>query len=368
VTVDFSYSVEQEEFRTSLRRFLTDHVPMNRVRQVAETAGHDAEAWHRLCTDFGLPGLHTPEEYGGAGFTLVETALVFEELGRALTPVPMAATTLAVEALLRAGTEQQRKEFLPGLLAGERIGALAVAGPYETASSSATVQASRLADGFALTGQRSHVLHGQFADLIVIPAVRDGRVGLYIVDTHVAGISVDCKPTMDPTRPIAAVRLQDAPAAFLGGGSAEQVDAIVDVARVLLAAEMVGGADACLQLAVGYAKERRQFNRQIGSFQAVKHRCADMAIELDAARAAVMFAAMTAATGGQELPTAALLAKAQAADAFTLCAAAAIQIHGGIGFTWEHDAHLYYRRAKTAEALYGNSAQHRALLADRLSL
>jgi hypothetical protein len=368
MTVDFSYSAEQEEFRVSLRRFLTDHAPMNRVRQVAEAVGHDAEVWHRLCAELGLPGLHAPEEYGGSGFTLVETALVFEELGRALTPVPMAATTLAVEALLRAGTEQQRKEFLPGLLSGERIGALAIAGSHETAPSSATVQASRLAGGFALTGQRSHVLHGHAADLIVIPAVREGCVGLYVVDTGADGVSVDPSPVMDPTRPIASVRLQDAPAAFLGGGSAEQIDAIVDVARVLLAAEMVGGADACLQLVVDYAKDRRQFNRPIGSFQAVKHRCADMAIELDAARAAVMFAAMTAATGSPELSTAAPLAKAQAADAFTLCAAAAIQIHGGIGFTWEHDAHLYYRRAKTAEALYGSSAQHRALLADRIGL
>lgn len=174
-------------------------------------------------------------------------------------------------------------------------------------------------------------------------------------------------PSFDITRPVAKVQLVRAPAEALTAGSPAGVERVVDVARVLLAAEMLGGAEACLERTVEYACNRRQFDRPIGSFQAVQHACADMVIEIDATRAAVMFAAMTA-PDARELCIAAPLAKAQAADTFALCAASAIQIHGGIAFTWEHDLHLYFRRAKTTEALFGSSAQHRALLADRAGL
>jgi len=359
--MDFRYSAEQDDFRASLRGFLRDQAPSPRVREVAAADGHDRRLWKRLCSELELPALHAPPEYGGAGATLVETAIVFCELGRALTPVPFAATTFAIDAILRMGDDEQRKSLLAGLLSGEQIGAFAASG------SAATVRAERRGGRTVLTGECAPVLHGHVADLFVVPAVADGALELHVVAADAPGVAVVPLPSFDITRPVAKLQLSQARAEALTAGSSDEVERVLDVARVLLAAEMLGGAEACLQLAVEYAGSRRQFGRPIGSFQAVKHACAEMMIEIDATRAAVMFAAMSAADA-HELQIAAPLAKAQAADTFVLCAGSAIQIHGGIAFTWEHDLHLYFRRAKTTEALFGSSARHRALLADRAGL
>ncbi|GJO05873.1 acyl-CoA dehydrogenase [Mycobacterium marinum] len=362
--MDFRYSTEQDDFRESLRGFLRDQAPPARVRQVAAVGGHDKKLWHRLCTELELPALHAPPEYGGAGGTLVETAIAFGELGRALTPVPFAATILAIEAILRMGDSQQCKGLLSGLLSGDRIGALAAAGPDLSVTS---VRAGRRDGRPVLTGECTPVLHGHVADLFVVPAESDGAAILYVVDAAAPGVTVVGLPSFDITRPVAKLRLVRAPAEALAASSADEVARLLDVARVLLATEMLGGAEACLDLAIEYACSRKQFDRPIGSFQAVKHRCADMMIEIDATRAAVMFAQLCAA-GGDELHATAPLAKAQAADTYVLCAGSAIQVHGGIAFTWEHDLHLYFRRAKTTEALFGSSAHHRSLLADRVGL
>ncbi|BBX96618.1 acyl-CoA dehydrogenase [Mycobacterium lacus] len=338
-----------------------------RVREAAAADGHDRRLWRRLCTELELPALHAPPEYGGAGATLIETAIVFCELGRALTPVPFAATTFAIDAVLRMGDQEQCKSLLPGLLSGETIGAFAASGPNQVHPSGATVRADRRDGRTLLTGDCGPVLHGHVADVFVVPAVADGAVLFYVVAADAPGVAVERLPSFDITRPVATLQLTRAPAETLAAGSADDLERVLDVARMLLAAEMLGGAEACLDLAVEYAKSRRQFDRPIGSFQAVKHACADMMIEVDATRATVMFAAMSA-VDGEELRIAAPLAKAQAADAFALCAGSAIQIHGGIAFTWEHDLHLYLRRAKTTEALFGSSAHHRDLLADRAGL
>lgn len=333
--MDFRYSTEQDDFRASLRGFLGRGAP---VREMAAADGSDRRLWQRLCTELELPALHVPPEHGGLGATLVETAIAFAELGRALTPIPFAATVFAIEAILRMGDDEQRKRLLAGLLTGARIGTIAVSG-HDVASAT-TVRAVRRDGRPALTGECTPVLHGHVADLFVVPAVADGSIVLHVVAADAPGVTVTPLPSFDM---------------------------VLDVARVLLAAEMLGGAEACLDLAVQYAGRRTQFDRPIGSFQAVKHACADMMIEIDATRATVMFAAMSAANG-DELQTVAPLAKAQTAETFVLCAGSALQIHGAIAFTWEHDLHLYYRRAKTTEALFGSSARNRALLAERAGL
>jgi alkylation response protein AidB-like acyl-CoA dehydrogenase len=363
--MDFRYSAEQVDFRTSLRGFLTEAAPLPRVRAIAAAGGHDQRLWRRVCDELELPALHLPPEHGGVGGTLADAAIAFEEVGRALAPVPLAGSVFTIEALLRAGDEQQRRRLLPGLLSGERIGAFAATGPDGTVPSSATVRADLRGGRPVLHGECSPVLNGQVADLFVVAAVTGGTVTPFVVTVDTPGLTVEPLPSFDTTRPVARLAFEHTPAEALAGS--EELDRVLDVARVLMAAEMLGGAEACLAMSVEYACSRRQFNRPIGSFQAVKHACAEMMIEIDATRVAVMFAAMSA-TDPDQLAITAPLVKAQAADTFALCAGSAIQVHGGIAFTWEHDIHLYYRRAKTTEALFGSSTHHRGLLADRAGL
>ncbi len=256
--MDFRYSTEQDAFRASLSGFLRDAAPLAAVR---EAAGHDPRLWQRLCSELELPGLHIPLEYGGAGGTLVETAIAFSELGRALTPVPLATTIFAIEAVLRAGDEEQRMRLLKGLLCGEQIGAFAVAGPGDCDPSAASVRAHCHDGGTVLTGACSPVLHGHVADLFIVPAAADGAVALHVVAADAPGVTVVSLPSFDITRPVARLELAQAPAETLAASSADEIDRVLDVARVLLAAEMLGGAEACLTMAVEYACTRRQFGR-----------------------------------------------------------------------------------------------------------
>ncbi|MGV0795966.1 acyl-CoA dehydrogenase family protein [Mycolicibacterium elephantis] len=364
--MDFRYSTEQVDLRNSLRGLLSEAAPPARVREVAEADGYDQRLWQRLCTEADLPALHVPSEYGGADGSLVEAAIVFEELGRGLTPVPLAGTVFAIESVLRMGDDDQRRRLLPGLLSGELIGAFAATDPNAADPSSARVGAVEAGGRIVLSGECSPVLHGHIADVFAVPAAqRDGSLGWYLVTADAPGVSVARLPSFDTTRPVARLTLQRTPAEALP--LAAGWERVLDVARVLLAAEMLGGAEACLALSVDYACSRKQFGRTIGSFQAVKHACAEMMIEIDATRVAVMFAAMSA-TDPEELAIAAPLVKAQAADTFAMCSGSAMQVHGGIAFTWEHDIHMYFRRAKTTQAVFGNSTHHRALLADRARL
>lgn len=365
--MDFRYSTEQLDFRDSMRDFLREATPLSWVRDVAGTHGHDETLWQRVCRDLELPGLPVSPDYGGVGGTLVESAIVFGEFGRALTPVPLASHAFAVQAVVSMGSEEQRHRLLPGLLSGERIAAFAATGPDAADPASATVWATSDGERTLLDGECVPVLHGHVAGMLVVAARSDDDpVGLYVVNRDAPGVGVERLPSFDVTRPVARVTLRRAEAERLDGAPGE-FERVLDIARVLLAAEMLGGAEACLELSVEYSRSRRQFDRAIGTFQAVKHMCAEMAIEIDATRVAVMYAAMSFDDPG-ELAIAAPLVKAQAADTFTLCAGTATQVHGGIAFTWEHDLHLYLRRAKTTEALFGSSTQHRALLADRVGL
>ncbi|MGW5382205.1 acyl-CoA dehydrogenase family protein [Nocardia sp. NPDC003963] len=365
----FAFDSEQEEFRSSLRRLLTERAPMSRVREIAETGTYDAETWRLLASNMGVPGLHVDERFGGGGFSFLETALVAQELGRALTPVPMITTTGAIEAVLRLGSRAQQSELLPDLLDGSAIGTLALSGAQDTDVAFAPVRAGGDPAAPVLTGRLDYVAFGHVADLLVVPAVTPAgdAVALYAVDARAAGIEVTARPSLDLTRTVATIEFTDASAALLGADPVA-IRRVVDIVRILLANEALGAAEAALDMAVAYAKQRVQFNRPIGSFQAVKHKCADMAIAVDAAQATVMYASLCAAEDNEEFPRLAVMAKAQAAECLSLCAAQNIQIHGGIGFTWEADPHLYFRRAKAVEPLFGDQAHHTELLAELVGI
>ncbi|MCW2614685.1 MAG: hypothetical protein JWN08_1679 [Frankiales bacterium] len=371
----FAYDTDQDDFRSSLRRFLADKAPLSAVRTAAESErGYDADLWKQMSTQLGLPGLHLPEEHGGSGTGLLEPAIVMEETGRALTASPYAACLLASLAVLRYGTSEAQAELLPGIAAGDTIATLAMTEPASAAGVAGlrTTALSR-GDDVTLTGVKTLVEHGHTADVLLVSATGgDGGTRLYVVRGDAAGLTRTRLQALDLTRPVAEVRLDATPAVPLG--EVADLAPLVDLWCTLLAAEMVGGTAACLDMAVAYAKDRHQFNRPIGSFQAVKHRCAEMLVALDGARAAAQYAAFaadqafTSGQDGPELETVAPLAKAEASEAYTFAAGWTIQVLGGIGFTWEQDAHLYFRRAWADSALLGTPAAQRARLADRLGL
>jgi alkylation response protein AidB-like acyl-CoA dehydrogenase len=370
--VFFAFDADQDDFRASLRRFLADKAPLAAVRRASETElGYDRALWQQMSTQLGLPGLHLPEEHGGSGTGLLEPALVMEETGRALTSSPYAACLLASLAVLRFGSQEHRSALLPGLASGELVATLAT---VETGSPAGLVglQTTALSrgDAVALTGRKVLVEHGASADVLLVSAAGPdaGAAGsrLYVVRADAPGLTRTRTPALDLTRPVAQIDLDATPAVPLGEPA--DLTPLVDLWCALLSAEMVGGTAACLDMAVAYAKQRYQFNRPIGSFQAVKHRCAEMLVALDGARAAAQYAVFAADRGSPELATVAPLAKAEAADAYTFAAGWTIQVLGGIGFTWEQDAHLYFRRAWADAGLLGSPAVQRARLADALGL
>ncbi len=372
--MDFTYSPDQEELRTTVRRFLADKSPLAKVRaDVATERGYDPALWRQMSEQLGLPGLHLPEEHGGSGTGLLEPAVVLEETGRALAATPYAAVLFASLAVLRLGTKEQQAELLPGLASGETVATLAV---VETASPTGTsglqTTAQSRGDAVTLTGTKTLVEHGHTADVLLVSATGEQGTQLYVVQADGPGVLRVRLDGLDLTRPVAQVVLDAAPAVPLGPapavGEASPLDGLLDTVCALLASEMVGGTAACLEMATAYAKDRYQFNRPIGSFQAVKHRLAEMVVALDGARAAATYAAMVADTGSTELATVAPLAKAEAAEAYTFTAGWTVQVHGGVGFTWEQNAHLYFRRAWADSALFGGPAAQRARLADRLGI
>ncbi|MEV5712864.1 acyl-CoA dehydrogenase family protein [Amycolatopsis mediterranei] len=367
-------SEEQLQLREVLRAFLGKRSAEPDVRrQMATEAGYDAEVWRQLSGELGLPGLAIPEEYGGSGFGYAELGLVFEEMGRALLCAPYFGTVaLAAEVLLRAGDESAAKDLLPGIASGETIAALALTEPAgRWDESGVTTRAERVADGWLLTGIKTYVLDGHTADLLLVVARTDAGIALFAVDGSVPGLRRTALPTLDQTRKQARLDFDAVPARLVGeaGGAWPAVERTLAAAAVLLAAEQLGGASRALELAVDYAKIREQYGRAIGSFQAVKHRLADMLTDVECARSAVQDG-LGALAGGDatELRTAASVAKAFCSEVFTRVAAGAVQVHGGIGFTWEHPAQLYFKRAKGSEVLLGTPAEHRARLAGLLGL
>lgn len=378
--MQFAFTEEQTLIRDSVREFLAEHGASARVRAaIATERGYDENTWRAL-VEMGWTGLPFEEAHGGAGLGQVELAIVQQELGRCLLPSPFfASICLAASAIQCAATEQQRAQWLPPLASGSSIGALAVTGRKGRAGLDAIgVEITRDGASWRLSGEASFVVSGHVADVLIVAARAPGSRGreavdLIVVPATTPGVRIETLVMMDETRRCARVtfdRVSVGADAILGspGQSAIPLERALQLAQIALSAEQTGGAEGALEMTVSYAKERVQFGRVIGSFQAVKHRLADMMVMVEAAKSAIYYAAVTADEQGIELPEAAALAKAYCSDAFNHCAGGAIQLHGGIGFTWEHDAHLYFKRARGSSTLLGDATYHREQIARRLGL
>ena len=381
--MNFRFTEEQEELRESARSFLADHSASEHVRRAMESElGYDPEVWKRVGAELGWPAIVVPEAYGGLGLGAVELTALLEVMGESLFCAPFfASVCLGARALLLAGSEAQKQEHLPGLAEGHSIATLA------WMESDAGLEASAIetvvtpeGDDLVLHGHKRFVLDGHSADLVVVAARAKGSseeegVSLILVPGSARGLERRALPTLDQTRRLAALELRGVrvpAAARLGaeGAGWPALQRTLDLGAVALAAEQLGGAQRCLDLSVAYAKERVQFGRPIGSFQAIQHKCADMMLAVEGARSAAYTAACLAGETetSDALARAASLAKATASEAFFRCAADAIQIHGGVGFTWEYDVHLYFKRAKSTETFLGSPAYHRERLAGRIGL
>ena len=368
--MNFTFTDEQEELRRTMRRFLEDKSPTTEVRRLMETPdGYDEAVWKQMAAELGLQGLHIPEEYGGQGFSFVELGIVLEEMGRSLLAAPfLASVCLAGNAILDLGSDAQKKDLLPGIASGETIAALALAEPngrWDESGVEAT--AKKDGNGYILNGTKRFVVDGGIANVLIVAARGPEGVGLFVVDGDASGLTKEALPTLDQTRKQASIELKDVRATALGD-LPMPLEKLLDHISVCVAAEIVGGAQRCLDMAVEYAKNRVQFGRPIGQFQAIKHKCADMLLQIESAKTAAYYAMWVAAKDDDELKVVAPLAKAVASDAYFFAASENIQVHGGIGFTWEHDAHLYFKRAKSSELLFGDPVYHRELLATRLGI
>jgi len=371
--MDFTFTDEQRELRSIVRRFLADKSSEADVRRLMATReGYDPEVWAQMSEQLGLQAIAIPAEYGGAGYSYLELGIIFEEIGRALLCAPYFATVaLAAEVLLRSGDDTAKKELLPGLASGETIGTLAVQeNPTGWGVADIATTATHTADGWRLNGHKRFVLDGHVANLLLIAARTDAGVSIFAADSTAAGLMVTPVGTMDQTRKQAELELNETPARLVGqdGQGGAILEKALNTAAILLAAEQVGGASRALDMAVDYAKIRVQFGRPIGSFQAIKHKCADMLAETESARSAAYYGLCALASDDADVPIAAHLAKIYCSQAYMHVAADNIQVHGGIGFTWEHPAHLYFKRAKTSEVLLGTPAHHRTLLAELLGV
>jgi alkylation response protein AidB-like acyl-CoA dehydrogenase len=371
--VNFAFSEEQEELRRTVRAFLEDKSSSAEVRRLMETEeGYDPAVWEQMGSQLGLQGLAIPEEYGGSGYSYVELIVVLEEMGRALLTAPYFSTVaLAANAILHSGDDAAKKELLGGIASGETIATVAMTednGRWDAEGITAT--ATKSGDGYTIDGHKMFVLDGHTANLIIVAAKTGDNISLFTVAGDASGLTRTPLATMDQTRKQARLEFSGTPAKLLGteGEGWPVLSRVLDLAAVALAAEQVGGAQKCLEMSVDYAKVRVQFGRPIGSFQAIKHKCADMLLEVESAKSAAYYAGWAAAELNDELPTVASLAKAYCSDAYFHAAAENIQIHGGIGFTWEHDAHLYFKRAKSSQLLLGDPTYHRELLAQRIGI
>ena len=373
VAMNFAFTEEQEELRKTVRAFLDAKSAETDVRALMETTdGYDAAVWSQMGEQMGLQGLAIPEQYGGSGYSFVELGIVLEEMGRSLLCAPYYSTVvLAANTLLLSGDEAAKKAYLPGIAAGTTIATLAYTEPSgKWDESGITATASGSGSDFKITGTKSFVLDGHTAGLIIVAAKTGKGTSLFAVEGNAAGLTRTALSTMDQTRKQAKLELKDTPGKLIGteGQGWSVLHKVLDLAAVGLAAEQVGGAQKVLDMAVEYAKVRVQFGRPIGSFQAIKHKCADMLLEVESAKSAAYYGMWCAAEMNEELPSVASLAKAYCSEAYFHATAENIQIHGGIGFTWEHPAHLYFKRAKSSELLFGDPTYHREQLAQRIGI
>ena len=371
---DFAFTDEQDALRATVRRFCEERSPSTEVRRLMETPeGFDPDVWKQLSHELGVTGIHIPEDEGGQGFSFVELTIVLEELGRALLGTPFfSSLCLAANAIRNAGTPDERRALLEPIASGDLRAALAFTEPNGLWDADGVTLES---DGLMLSGTKTYVVDGHTADLIVVVARQPGTKGtegitFFTVPSDAAGLTRTPLDTLDMTRKQAELTFDRVTATTLGqpGAGWPALRKTLEQAAVCLAAECVGGSEKTMEMAVQYAKDRYQFGRPIGSFQAIKHKCADMLLRLESAKSAAYYAAWAAADDNEELTVASSLAKAYCTEAYFANSRENIQIHGGIGFTYEHDCHLYYRRAKSSELLLGDPTYHRERIATALGI
>ena len=354
--MNFDFSDELKMLRDQARKFLAERSPPKAVRRVLEgEAPYDKALWQGIA-EMGWLGIAVPETDGGAGLGYEGLCVLAEELGHSLAPVPFASSVyLATEAILAAGSDKQKRAYLPKLVEGKLIGAFALA---EGIGNPHPKHVKAVVKGGKLTGIKQPVADGGIADFAVVVAKgEDGKIGLYLVDLKGSGVKREPLKTVDPSRDHAKLSFDGAAAELLGAGTQgwDLPKRLLDRAAVLIAFEQVGGAQACLDMAKNYAMERYAFGRQIGSFQAIKHKLADVYVATELARSNAYYGAWAIATDAAELPLAAAAARVSAIEAYHLASKENIQTHGGMGFTWEFDCHLYYRRSKLLAAAIGSA-------------
>mgnify|MGYP003969051457 CR=1 FL=1 len=371
----FHFTDEQQQFRDSLRRFFKDTSPVTSVRDLMETENAcDMEVWRRLSDELGLLGLIIPEQYGGSGFGMMEMGIAMEEMGRALYCGPyFSSAMMAAKAIELMASEEQKTGWLPDIATGKLIAALAVAESSESDLIDSVQTAVSTAGGYHLTGRKKYVVSGCQADLLLVVARQPGTTGLaglslFAVSHDAQGLSKRSLSVMDRTRKQAEIELDKTPAVLLGhyGEAGVKLQQVLDLSAIALANEMVGGAEKLLEDILNYTQVRVQFGRTIGSFQAIKHRCADLLLAVELAKSAAYFAAESVGRETENLAVNASIAKAEASETYLLAALETIQLHGGIGFTWENDTHLWFKRAKSSEVLLGDPSWHRKRLIDEL--
>ena len=383
--MEFAFTEEQEMIRDTAAAFLTEVSSSEAIRlAMATERGYDPELWQRICEEMYWQAIHIPEAYGGMGLGYVEVVAMMEQMGRHLLCSPFFSTVcLAGNALIVAGTEEQKSHWLGKLCEGTLTATVAFNGGVNSWNAdSVTATWKRDGESFVLDGDYRYVIDGHSSDLLIVAAREQGSVGeegisLFLVDAEAAGVNRTWLPTMDQTRKQASIELLSVSVgadAIMGeaGRAWDQLARVLDLAAVALSAEQVGGCQQLLDMTVEYTSERVQFNRTIASFQAVKHKAADMMLQTEVARSGIYYAACVAqeALGGgdlaAELPEAASVAKSYCSDAYFAIAGDTMQLFGGVGFTWEYDVHLYFKRAKSSEHLLGNGAVHRERIAAAL--
>ncbi|MCW2758156.1 MAG: putative acyl-CoA dehydrogenase [Nocardioidaceae bacterium] len=364
------FDAEQEELRRGLRSFFGKRSDEDRVREVmVGESGCDVEVWQGLATELGCQGLTVREQWGGAGATLVEQGVVLEELGRSLACVPYFATVGLALDLLQSFDHPSVADAATRIAAGDLVATVALPEPgtgWDPAN--VALAATPDGDGWMLTGTKTFVPDGHLAGLLLVIARVEGELAVLAVESDAPGLTITQLPTMDQTRRQARVDLDHTPATLLGSDAGETVVRSLARASALLSVEQVGAARRILEGTTEYAGIRTQFGAPIGSFQVVKHRLADMLLDVEAARSAAYYAVFAAAEDDDELIEATSLAKAFCSDMLVRTAEAAVQLHGGIGLTWEHWAHLYFKRARSSAVLLGNAQEHRERLARAIGI
>ena len=361
--MNFGLTETQTTLKNTVRKFLAAECPPAEVRKQMETdTAFDSALWAKIAEQ-GWTGIIFPEEYGGFGMGMVEMAVTMEEMGRALLPGPFASTVLLAGSLIEAaGSENQKQKYLGAISRGEAKATLALL----EASASWSPDAIRMkASGLTLNGEKLFVPDAGVADFLTVAARMDGDLALFVVPSNAPGVTITPLPAMDATRKLYQVSFHNAEAELLAQGerARQALDRTLDIATVGLVSEMTGGMQRLLEITVEYAKTRKQFGRAIGEFQAVQHQCADMLVYTESSRSAAYYAAYAIQEGIPEASLGVSVAKAYASDAYREVGNRAIQVHGGMGFTWENDAHLYYRRAKASEIAFGDAAFHRERIA-----